>query len=133
MANQKGQLQLVFVVLPRQVTDIYAAVKKRCAVDYGSKLNFSLKKGYENIINEMMFCLNFLVPSQCFVAKNAHNPKGLMSIATKVVVQVNAKLGGEPWFVQVPLKVRRIWHLHNLFSIFLGMFHTLIHNICVSF
>ncbi|XP_035708527.1 piwi-like protein Siwi isoform X2 [Folsomia candida] len=79
MSNQKGKIQMIFIVLPRQVTDIYAAVKKRCAVDFG-------------------------IPSQCFVAKNAHNPRGLMSIATKVVVQVNAKLGGEPWFVQIPLK-----------------------------
>jgi len=32
------------------------------------------------------------------------NPKGLMSIATKVVIQMNAKLGGEPWTLQIPLK-----------------------------
>jgi len=27
-----------------------------------------------------------------------------MSIATKVVIQMNAKLGGEPWKLKVPLK-----------------------------
>jgi len=27
-----------------------------------------------------------------------------MSIATKVVVQMNAKLGGEPWSIKLPLK-----------------------------
>jgi aubergine-like protein len=32
------------------------------------------------------------------------NPKGVMSIATKVVIQINAKLGGEPWAVANPLK-----------------------------
>jgi aubergine-like protein len=31
-------------------------------------------------------------------------PKGLMSVATKVVVQMNCKLGGEPWAVDIPLK-----------------------------
>ena len=31
-------------------------------------------------------------------------PKGLMSVATKVVVQMNCKLGGEPWAVKIPLK-----------------------------
>jgi aubergine-like protein len=30
--------------------------------------------------------------------------KGLMSIATKVVIQMNAKLGGEPWSIQIPIK-----------------------------
>ena len=28
-----------------------------------------------------------------------------MSIATKVVIQMNAKLGGQPWSIQLPLKV----------------------------
>ncbi len=47
MANQKVKLQMVFVILPRVVTDIYNAVKKRCAVDYGGKFKlfeFSSKK-----------------------------------------------------------------------------------------
>jgi aubergine-like protein len=79
MAQMKQNIQMLFIVLPKQVTDIYAAVKKHCCVDYG-------------------------IPSQCFVAKNANNPRGLKSIATKVVVQINAKLGGEPWYVQIPLK-----------------------------
>ena len=30
-------------------------------------------------------------------------PKGLMSVATKVAIQMNAKLGGEPWAVRMPL------------------------------
>ncbi|ODM88015.1 Protein aubergine [Orchesella cincta] len=46
------------------------------------------------------------LPSQCFVARNAQNDKGLMSICTKLVVQMNAKLGGEPWTVLIPLKVK---------------------------
>ena len=31
-------------------------------------------------------------------------PKGLMSVATKVAIQMNCKLGGEPWNVAIPLK-----------------------------
>ncbi|CAL8115744.1 unnamed protein product [Orchesella dallaii] len=79
MNQHKRNLQLLFVVLPRQVTDVYSAVKKRASLEFG-------------------------VPSQCFVAKNAQNDKGLMSICTKLVVQMNAKLGGEPWTVAIPLK-----------------------------
>jgi len=75
---RKGNLELVFVILPNNKLDLYAAVKKRLSADFG-------------------------IPSQCFLAKNLTN-KGLMSIATKVVVQINAKLGGEPWSVQNPLK-----------------------------
>jgi aubergine-like protein len=45
-----------------------------------------------------------LVPSQCFLSKNVTN-KGLMSICTKLVVQMNAKVGGEPWGLKNPLQV----------------------------
>ena len=31
-------------------------------------------------------------------------PKGLMSVATKVAIQMNCKLGGEPWGVKIPMK-----------------------------
>ena len=31
-------------------------------------------------------------------------PKGLMSVATKVAIQMNCKLGGEPWTVKIPLE-----------------------------
>ena len=31
-------------------------------------------------------------------------PKCLMSVATKVALQMNFKLGGEPWAVKIPLK-----------------------------
>jgi len=34
----------------------------------------------------------------------ANSEIGLMSIMTKVVVQINAKLGGEPWATHNPLK-----------------------------
>jgi len=74
----KNSPQLLFVVLPNNKPELYAVVKKRLSINLG-------------------------LPSQCFLAKNLTN-KGLMSIATKVVVQINAKLGGEPWSVQVPIK-----------------------------
>jgi hypothetical protein len=48
------------------------------------------------------------------VAKNALNPARLMSIATKVVIQMNAKLGGIPWHLQIPLKV-------NYYDIYLNV------------
>jgi len=74
----KKDLQLLFVILPNNKLDLYSVIKKRLSVNLG-------------------------IPSQCFLAKNLTN-KGLMSIATKVVVQMNAKLGGEPWSIQIPLK-----------------------------
>jgi len=57
--------------------DLYSAVYKRLAVDLGT-------------------------PSQCFLTKNITS-KGLMSIASKVVVQMNTKLGEEPSIIKLPL------------------------------
>jgi len=50
------------------------------------------------------FCL---VPNQCILYKTITN-KGVMSIATKVAIQMNCKVGGAPWAVEIPLKVRII-------------------------
>ncbi|CAL8131375.1 unnamed protein product, partial [Orchesella dallaii] len=79
MNKYKGNVQLLFVILPRQVVEAYSAIKKRASLEFG-------------------------VPSQCFVAKTAQNDKRLMSVCTKLVVQMNAKLGGVPWKVAIPPK-----------------------------
>jgi len=70
---------IVMVVIPNNKGDHYAAVKKKC-------------------------CLEKPIPSQCVTATVLSKPKGLMSVATKVAVQMNTKLGGEPWAVKIPLK-----------------------------
>ncbi|ODM88525.1 Protein piwi [Orchesella cincta] len=69
--------QMIFVILPNNKAELYNVVKKRLAVERSAK---SVLPG-----------------------KNVTS-KGLMSIATKVVVQMNAKLGGEPWTLKLPLK-----------------------------
>ena len=69
---------IVMIVVPNNKGDHYAAVKKKC-------------------------CLEKPVPSQVVTATVLSKPKGLMSVATKVAVQMNCKLGGEPWAVKIPL------------------------------
>ena len=57
----------------------YAAVKKKC-------------------------CILKPIPSQCMTAIVLGKPKGLMSVATNVALQMNCQLGGGPWSVKIPLK-----------------------------
>lgn len=71
--------QMIMCVVSNNQGDRYATIKKRCYLDFG-------------------------VPSQVMVAKTI-TPKdktkgigGLMSVATKVAIQMNAKLGGLPWY-----------------------------------
>ena len=71
--------QMVMVVVPNNKGDHYSIIKKKC-------------------------CLERPIPSQVVTATVISKPKGLMSVATKVAVQMNAKLGGEPWSVKIPLK-----------------------------
>lgn len=70
--------QLIMCVVSNNQGDRYTTIKKRCYIDFG-------------------------LPSQVIVAKTI-TPKdktkgisGLMSVATKVAIQMNAKLGGLPW------------------------------------
>lgn len=70
--------KLIFIVIPNLSTDIYSAVKKVTFVQHS-------------------------VASQVVLGKSVSNVKGLMSIATKVCIQLNCKLGGAPWMVKYPL------------------------------
>ncbi|XP_036145933.1 piwi-like protein Siwi [Monomorium pharaonis] len=69
---------LIFCVVSNSRTDRYAAIKKKC-------------------------CLDRPVPSQVFLQKNL-NGRNTMSIATKVAIQMNCKLGGAPWTIDNDLK-----------------------------
>merc|ERR1740131_758149 len=71
--------QLVMVVVPNNKGEHYAVIKKK-------------------------LCLDVPTPSQVVTSTVLSKPKGLMSVATKVAVQMNCKLGGEPWAVKIPLK-----------------------------
>jgi len=48
------------------------------------------------------------VPSQVVtlkvIAPRPEKSAGLMSIATKVVIQMNAKLMGAPWMIELPVR-----------------------------
>ncbi|XP_063230017.1 piwi-like protein Siwi [Bacillus rossius redtenbacheri] len=69
--------QIIMVVVPNNRVDLYGAIKKKCAVERA-------------------------IPTQVILAKNLAS-KGVMSIATKVAIQLNCKIGGFPWTVEIPL------------------------------
>lgn len=75
MSRQKPSL--IFCVAFNNRLDRYAAIKKKCCVDRP-------------------------VPTQVLLSKSLQN-KSLMSIATKVAIQLNCKIGGIPWSINIPL------------------------------
>ncbi|XP_014099672.2 protein aubergine [Bactrocera oleae] len=77
-----GDPQMLMVVLPAANEEKYSCIKKKC-------------------------CIDRPVPSQVVtlrtIAPRGDRASGLMSIATKVVIQMNAKLMGAPWMTEIPI------------------------------
>ncbi len=71
--------QLVLIIFPTSRDDRYAAVKRLC-------------------------CIECPVPSQVVIAKTISNEKNLRSVAQKIILQMNCKLGGELWFLKIPIQ-----------------------------
>ncbi|XP_015598594.1 piwi-like protein Siwi [Cephus cinctus] len=71
------QPQLVLCAVPNNRADRYSAIKKKC-------------------------CIDRPVSNQVILTKNLNPEKGAMSIATKIAIQLNCKLGGVPWSVEIP-------------------------------
>uniref|UniRef100_A0A8P4KP93 Piwi like RNA-mediated silencing 1 n=1 Tax=Dicentrarchus labrax TaxID=13489 RepID=A0A8P4KP93_DICLA len=67
----------VVVILPSNRKDKYDSVKK-------------------------FLCVDCPTPSQCVVARTLN--KALMTVATKIILQMACKMGGELWSVEIPLK-----------------------------
>jgi len=75
----QGRTQLVVCVLPDQKKDRYDAIKKYCVAETG-------------------------IVSQCVLSKTLAKEKVVMSACTKIVMQMNVKLGGQLWAVDIPIK-----------------------------
>lgn len=77
------QIDFAMFLLPNQDSDRYTAVKKRCCVDKA--------------------ILSQVVTARTITPKQGKEQQ-LRSVALKVLVQMNAKLGGVPWNFVCPLK-----------------------------
>lgn len=49
-------------------------------------------------------CVELAVPTQVIIHKSMIRD-AVKSVATKVALQINCKLGGSPWTVDIPMKV----------------------------
>jgi len=75
----KEDVQIVVCIVPNNRKDRYDAIKKLC-------------------------CVEKPVPSQVIVSRTLSKKQMLMSVCTKIGIQLNCKLGGEVWAVDIPLK-----------------------------
>uniref|UniRef100_A0A4W3JA72 Piwi-like RNA-mediated gene silencing 1 n=1 Tax=Callorhinchus milii TaxID=7868 RepID=A0A4W3JA72_CALMI len=77
--NVTQRTRMVVCILPSNRKDKYDTIKK-------------------------FLCVECPTPSQCVVARTLSKPQALMAIATKIALQINCKMGGELWSVEIPLK-----------------------------
>lgn len=77
--TSEPNVQLVVCIMVGNRDDLYSAVKKLC-------------------------CVKSPIPSQAINVKTISQPQKLRSVAQKIILQINSKLGGELWTVNVPLK-----------------------------
>ncbi|XP_066267704.1 piwi-like protein 1 [Branchiostoma lanceolatum] len=71
--------QMVVCIVPNNRKDRYDAIKTFCCVDRP-------------------------VPSQVIVSRTLSKKQMLMSVCTKIGLQMNCKMGGEIWAVEIPMK-----------------------------
>ena len=73
-------------------------------------------KQVKNKLSSVNYCFNghfysmiclicFTVPSQMVVSRTLNKAKQLMSVATKIAIQMNCKMGGVVWAVPIPVSI----------------------------
>lgn len=76
--NINPSVQCMVVICPTSRDDKYNAIKKIC-------------------------CVEMPVPSQVIIAKTIARPDKLRSVTQKIALQINCKLGGELWGLDIPM------------------------------
>nr|XP_020755592.1 piwi-like protein 2 isoform X5 [Odocoileus virginianus texanus] len=79
MLGVEVKIQMVVCIIMGTRDDLYGAIKKLC-------------------------CVQTPVPSQVINVRTIGQPTRLRSVAQKILLQINCKLGGELWGVDIPLK-----------------------------
>ncbi|NWU37781.1 PIWL2 protein, partial [Hylia prasina] len=82
--GSQDKVQLLLCIIPSGRDDVYGAIKKLC-------------------------CVQTPVPSQVINAQSlTGHPGKIRSVVQKVLLQINCKLGGQLWGVDIPLKQLRV-------------------------
>ena len=115
-------VQIVVCVLSNNKKDRYDAIKKFCCITCPGKLGnmiqycLKLKLKTKQNFPLLIYCFNgpfynmiclicFTVPSQMVVSRTLNKAKQLMSVATKIAIQMNCKMGGVVWAVPIPVSI----------------------------
>lgn len=121
------QLQLVVTIFPTARDDRYNAIKKLCCVDCEIPSQVGINFVRRQVVHILeilfvfsslrrMFFISLYTTVSLFYYQVINNktikpgPK-LRSVAAKVALQINCKLGGELWAVKIPPVSSCLYHL----------------------
>ncbi|XP_072288512.1 piwi-like protein 1 [Eucyclogobius newberryi] len=110
--------------LPRVCDGLGICLQRAVMVEYEDRQESLLRALQQNVspqtqivvvvlssINQLKYdsvkkylCVDCPTPSQCVVSRTLSKPQGLMSVCTKIALQMACKMGGELWSVEIPLK-----------------------------
>ena len=115
---------LIFCVLRSARADTYSAIKKLTCSEFGipSQVEFLF---FYLILSVLLRLIKFWRFIKVITGRNLKGaPNKLLSIATKVMIQIASKLGAEPWRATVPPVVRIIENvlINILFQFFYLLF-----------
>lgn len=80
------KIDMIMFILPNNDTDRYKAIKKRCCVDRA-------------LLSQVVTIRN--------ITPKAGKENQLRSVASKILIQMNAKMGGIPWNFNCPIKGKK--------------------------
>jgi aubergine-like protein len=92
-ASKSTRIELIVVIVPNDNKTRYDAIKKLCC----------LEKPGMFVLDICIF--SFLVPTQVVRSQTLRNEKNFTSVCLKVLLQINCKLGGSLWRVNIPVCV----------------------------
>ena len=73
------------------------------------------------------------VPSQVIVGRTISKKQMLMSVCTKIGIQINVKLGGEAWAVEIPVSCNLLFSLcifYTSYHIKVKLLYCAVHWFC---
>ncbi len=91
--EKEPEAQMVVCMVPNDNKTRYDAIKKHCCLDKPSKKLCC--------VHELKRQHSLSVPNQ--VIRSQTLAKNVVSVCTKVVLQMNCKLGGSLWRVNIPV------------------------------
>uniref|UniRef100_A0A674BYW6 Piwi-like RNA-mediated gene silencing 1 n=1 Tax=Salmo trutta TaxID=8032 RepID=A0A674BYW6_SALTR len=95
--------QALLQTLNKVSTPLGIRMQRAIMVEYEDRQeSLNRKDKYDSV--KKYLCVDCPTPSQCVVARTLAKQQALMTVATKIALQINCKMGGELWSVEIPLK-----------------------------